>query len=141
MLSSDYIVGLTDGEGCFYVNIRPPDKRFTNSKPGVETHFYIKLREDELNLLKNVKQFFNCGAIYFQNDRRSTHSSCYRFEVNSRKDIFGVLIPFFDKHPLRSAKMKNYLIFRKIVILIKDKKHLTKEGIDQVRRLKSAMNK
>jgi hypothetical protein len=44
MISADYIVGLTDGEGCFYVNLR-------DRKPGklilkIETHFYIKLRQE-----------------------------------------------------------------------------------------------
>ena len=54
MITADYIVGLTDGEGCFYVNVRPPDKRYRGSKIGIETHFYIKLREDDYSLLKEV---------------------------------------------------------------------------------------
>ena len=114
MISAEYIVGLTDGEGCFYVNIRPPDKRWSRSKHGVETHFYIKMREDELGLLKQVKKYFRCGAIYFQKDKRPNHKSCYRYEINSQKDIHDVLIPFFDKHPLLSTKERNYRIFRKL---------------------------
>ena len=141
MLSADYVVGLTDGEGCFYVNIRPPDKRFANSKPGVETHFYLKMREDELDLLKKVKRFFGCGAIYHQKDKRPTHASCYRFEINSRNDTFKVLIPFFDKNPLQSVKRKNYLIFRQIAMIVKEKRHLTEEGFEQIKRLKLRLNR
>ena len=141
MLSADYIVGLTDGEGCFYVNIRPPDKRFFNSKPGVETHFYLKMRGDELGLLKKVKRFFGCGAIYYQKDKRPTHASCYRFEINSRKDIFGVLIPFFDKNKLQSVKQKNYLLFRQIAMIIKQNQHQTKKGIEEIKQLKLQMNR
>ena len=48
-LSADYIVGLTDGEGCFYVETRVPNR---THKARVEMHFFIKLREDELPLLK-----------------------------------------------------------------------------------------
>lgn len=140
MLSEDYIVGLTDGEGCFYVNIRPPDKRFSRSKHGVETHFYIKMREDELRLLEKIKRFFECGAIYYQKDKRRNHSSCYRYEINAQKDIHEVLIPFFDKHHLQSGKKENYKIFREIAKLVKDKKHRKKEGLEEIRKLKSQMN-
>ncbi len=141
MLSSDYIVGLTDGEGCFYVNIRPPDKRCATSKHSIETHFYIKMREDELELLKKVKEFFGCGAIYFQKDKRPTHASCYRYEINSRKNVSEVLIPFFDKNTLESAKRKNYLIFREIATLVAAKAHLNDDGFERVRQLKFQMNK
>lgn len=140
MISSDYIVGLTDGEGCFYVNIRPPDKRYSRSKHGVATHFYLKMKKEELDLLNEVKSFFGCGAVYFQKDKRKNHTSCYRFEINSQKDVHETLIPFFDKHPLRSSKREDYLIFREIAKLVKKKKHREKSGFDNIVRLKSKMN-
>jgi hypothetical protein len=140
MISSDYIVGLTDGEGCFYVNIRPPDKRYKRSKHGVETHFYIKMREDELPLLEEIKKFFKCGAIYYQRDKRPNHASCYRFEINSQYDIHQVLIPFFDNNPLKSLKSNDYSIFREIAMMVKNKNHRTEKGIKKIRQLKSKMN-
>ena len=140
MISADYIVGLTDGEGCFYVNVRPPDKRYQRSKTGIETHFYIKLRKDDLPLLKKIKNFFRCGAIYFQKEKRKNHSSCYRFEINSQSDIHKVLIPFFDKHPLRSKKKKNYDIFRKIALMMKNNFYKNDESLKEILFLKSQMN-
>ncbi|HBL52002.1 MAG: hypothetical protein A2694_04495 [Candidatus Blackburnbacteria bacterium RIFCSPHIGHO2_01_FULL_40_17] len=140
MLSPDYIVGLTDGEGCFYVGIRPPDKRYSRSKHGVMTHFYIKMREDELSLLKKVEEFFGCGAVYHQKEKRRNHSQCYRYEINSQEDIRKVLIPFFDAHHLQSVKVENYKIFRKIALLVRDKRHNNKRGLKLVLQLKSRMN-
>lgn len=140
MINADYIVGLTDGEGCFYINVRPPDKRFKGSKTGVETHFYIKLREDDLSLLKEVKNFFKCGGVYYQKEKRKNHSACYRFEINSREDIQEVLIPFFDKHPLKSKKKENYLIFRKIAMIIRDDDFKNKGSLRKIQKLKSQMN-
>lgn len=140
MISSDYIVGLTDGEGCFYVNIRPPDKRFSRSKHRVATHFYLKMKKEELILLEEIKQFFGCGAIYYQKDKRKNHTSCYRYEINSQKDIHGVLIPFFDEHLLKSSKKKNYEIFRQIAKLVNQKKHREDRGLKKIIRLKSRMN-
>jgi len=139
MVSADYIVGLTDGEGCFYINIRPKDKlKWGNSV--IETHFYIKLREDHLKLLTEVKQKFGCGAIYFQNEKRINHNSCYRFEINSQKDIHEILIPFFEKHPLHGPKKTSFFFFKKIARLVRDKEHLSEEGLNKIRLLKEKMN-
>ena len=140
MISADYIVGLTDGEGCFYINVRPPDKRYQRSKTGIETHFYIKLREDDLPLLKEIKNYFGCGAIYFQKEKRENHSACYRFEINSQKDIHNVLIPFFDEHPLKSEKKKNYSIFRRVALMVKDNLHRQSGSLKEILLLKSQMN-
>lgn len=139
-ISCDYIVGLTDGEGCFYVNIRPPDKRCQRSTVGIETHFYIKMREDELPLLKEVRNFFGCGAVYFQKESRKNHFHCYRFEINSQKDIHKTLIPFFDKHQLQSEKAKNYKVFREIAMMVKDNLHKEDWGLKKIQLLKSQMN-
>lgn len=140
MINADYIVGLTDGEGCFYINVRPPDKRYLGSKAVVETHFYIKLRADDYPLLKEVKNFFRCGAVYFQKEKRKNHSACYRFEINSQKDIQEVLIPFFDKHPLKSKKMENFLILRKIASIIKEDNWKNYGSLRKIQKLKSQMN-
>ena len=137
MVSADYIVGLTDGEGCFYVNVRDRNSRWT---PKVETHFYIKLREDNKELLEKVKASFGCGAVYFQKENRLNHSHCYRFEINSQRDINGVLVPFFDKHPLQGPKKKDFELFRKIVILVREGKHKTDRGLTKIRNLKLQMN-
>lgn len=140
MISADYIVGLTDGEGCFYVNVRPPDRRYQRSKTGIETHFYIKLREDDRSVLEKIKNYFKCGAVYFQKEKRQNHAQCYRFEVHSQKDVHEVLIPFFDEHCLQSEKRKNYLIFRKIAMMVKDDLHRRDEGLKKILQLKSRMN-
>ncbi|MCL5095851.1 MAG: hypothetical protein M1575_03985 [Patescibacteria group bacterium] len=139
MITADYIVGLTDGEGCFYVNLRgrKPGKWI----PKIETHFYIKLRQEEKHLLDKIKKFFGRGGVYFQKEKRKNHTPCFRFEINSQKDIQETLIPFFKKYPLQGQlKQKSFKNFCEIFNLINKKKYLTREGILQIRRLKSEMN-
>lgn len=58
MLSEDYIVGLTDGEGSFSVTLYSPKRYPQRRHYSVRCHYYIKLREDELPLLKEVKEFW-----------------------------------------------------------------------------------
>lgn len=139
ILSPDYIVGLTDGEGCFYLNVRPEGIPRSQREP-LELHFYIKLRGDHLGLLKKVKSAFGCGKIYIQSESRANHSQCYRFEINSQKEIFGVLIPFFDKYPLQGPKVKSYKVFREAAMIMKSKEHLTDGGLLKLRKLKVKLN-
>jgi hypothetical protein len=136
-LSPEYLIGLTDGEGCFYVNIRPP--RSNNGSPQVELHFYIKLRADHLELLEKVKEAFGCGAVYRQAEKRANHSECYRFEINSKKDIHGVLIPFFLRYPLEGPKSKDFELFRRIAQLVLSDEN-KKNKLEKIKRLKDKMN-
>jgi len=106
----------------------------------VEFHFYLKLKADHLSLLKKVKEAFGCGAVYCQKEKRVNHSDCYRFEINSRKDIQGVLIPFFDSHCLQSPKKRDYDLFRQAAMIFKDNWRRTKPVIKQIKKLKAQMN-
>lgn len=137
-LSDDYIVGLTDGEGCFYVATRVPNR---THKSRVEMHFFIKLREDELSLLKEVQKFFNCGGIYYQKEYRINQRACYRFGITAQKDLHEKVIPFFDKNPLRSQKLKNYLLFRQIALMVKNGEHKSNAGFQKIKQFKSQMNR
>jgi hypothetical protein len=141
MIDASYIVGLTDGEGCFYVNLTERDKD-KNPKAHVraKSHFYIKLRTDDLTVLEKVREYLGVGFIYFQKEKRKNHSACYRFEVNSNVDKLR-LIEFFDRHPLHSPKKKrDFEIFSQVTKMIINKDHFNQKGIDIIRQLKLSMH-
>ena len=138
-VSSAYIVGLTDGEGCFYVLIKPPFNR--NGGALVQLSFLIKIQEQDKELLEKVKNTLKCGAVYFQHENRPNHSQCYRYTINSHRDILGIIIPFFKRNILQSySKRKNFEIFCEIADLVRLGAHHRKDGIEQIRSLKSQMN-
>ena len=138
-ISNDYIVGLTDGEGCFYVN-KSNLKTYT-SGVRIQLHFHLKLRECDKEILEKIKDTLECGGVYFQKEQRKNHTPCYRYTVASQQDIFEKIIPFFQKNPLQTvSKQKSFVAFCKIAELIKMKKHLTQEGIEEIVSLKQSMN-
>lgn len=140
VITPEYIVGLTDGEGCFYVQIRESDRYQAGAT--VHLHFHIKMKAEDEQLLENVKKELGCGEVYFQNDNRSNHANCYRFSVSSHRDVLQHIIPFFKEYPLQSAsKQASFAKFCKIAKCIENKEHLTKEGIGKIRNLKKGMNK
>ena len=142
MLSASYIVGLTDGEGSFTVYPRPPGGRRGGKSYKIELHYYLKLQQDDLNLLKKVKDFFGCGAIYFQRDKRENHTDCYRYEINHYEKISDTIIPFFSKNQLQSKSKKNdFNLFCKIFKMVRKQQHFNEKGLAKIMELKSKMHK
>src|SRR3989344_6097112 len=114
MLSEEYIVGLVDGEGSFYVRLNKDPRR----RNKVEMKFSLKLRHQDLEILKQLKEYFGCGNIYLQKDKRPNHSDCFRFEVNKREDIINKIIPFFNKNsPKIESRKRDFNLFKQIAIL------------------------
>ena len=125
-VSPDYVVGLTDGEGCFYVLVKPP----YNQKGGaiVQLSFLIKVKEEDKIILDKAREVLNCGSVYFQKEKRLNHAQCYRYTVNSHRDILEKIIPFFNRYPLQSiSKQRNFSIFCEIAKFVRNGDHHTGE--------------
>ena len=139
ILANEYIVGLTDGEGCFHVNMGTYPAYRSGTR--IQMHFHIKMQEKDRQLLERVKNTLQCGNVYFQKEKRANHCQCYRYTVSSYHDILNTIIPFFEKYTLQSAsKSKSFQAFRKIAHLVKRRAHVTKKGVEKIRLLKSHMN-
>ena len=138
MLKPDYVVGLVDGEGSFSVFLRKPKKATWNTR--VECHFYIKMREDDLPLLKKVQKFFGCGSIFFQKEYRRNQRDNFRYQISDRAALKNIIIPFFKTHPLQSKRIHDFKIFCEIVKLTLDGMHKTEAGIRHIAKLKAKMH-
>jgi len=51
------------------------------------------------------------------------------------------VIDYFDNFHLLSSKYVNYLKWRKAYLIIQDKDHLNKEGVEKIIKLKNSMNR
>src|SRR3989338_1351524 len=142
MLSPDYIVGLVDGEGSFTAYVRDPDKGGkTKRRVYVEPRFYIKLIEKDKDILYKLKDYFRCGSIYFQRDKRPNHQQCYRYEVFNWGDLQKIIIPFFSKHRLRFvSKKKDFQIFCDIMERLQKGEHKTIQELKNLPHIKAKMH-
>ncbi|MBI2065670.1 MAG: LAGLIDADG family homing endonuclease [Candidatus Zambryskibacteria bacterium] len=141
-LTPDYIVGLVDGEGSFTVYIRDVDiEKKVKRRVVVEPKFYIKLIDKDKNILYVLKEFFGCGSVYFQKDKRPNHQNCYRYEVYNRSDLLEIIIPFFKKHKLKfTSKRNDFEVFCVLVKMIMREEHRTKSGLKKMFALKQTMH-
>lgn len=139
LVTGDYIAGLTDGEGCFYINLYR-FKKYPNANPQTRIHFYIKLRQDDLSVLQSVAKTLGFGHINYQRETRSNHSPCYRYEVSDRKELHQ-LIQFFHDYKLHSPKkMRDMERIATILSIIGSGDHLKQSGLTRIRQIKKEMH-
>lgn len=149
LIELGWIVGFVDGEGCFSVGlIKQPDKREksrirkgykTGYQPFIE--FAVTQGEKSLNSLKILKEHFGVGNIY-PNRRHDNHKeNLYRFVVRKREDLLQVIIPFFEKNKLKTAKQKDFEKFVECVKLVNNQEHLTVDGMIKIAKIASTMNR
>ncbi len=88
-----------------------------------------------------LREFFGVGDL-LPNRRRDNHrEDLYRYGVRRRQDLFEVVIPFFRKHPLRTAKHHDFEKFAKCVELIAEGRHLTTSGLIDIVSIMQTMNR
>lgn len=85
--------------------------------------------------MKSLVEYLGCGNYYSKSNQEIGDLVVERLGDNLDK-----IIPFFDKYPLVGVKRLNYLNFCRVAELMKNKEHLTQEGLDQIRQIKSGMN-
>ena len=132
-LDAQWVVGFTDGEGCFFVGINPHPEMTSGFQ--VLPEFTIVQHKRDVKLLHAIKKFFCCGVVRINHGDRM----CYR--VRNLKHLAEIIVPFFSKHQLKSVKNVDFIRFRRIMELIKKGEHLKPEGIERIRAIASLMNK
>lgn len=138
-LDPNYIVGFTDGEGCFCISITKHKEKTTGFD--VKLEFEIELRKDDEKILHRIQKMLRCGNIYDLNYDRYGWKPHVKLKISRLDDIRMKLVPFFRKHPLQAKKRRSFLLFCKAVKIFEQKKHLTKLGIKRLRRIQQTMNK
>jgi hypothetical protein len=136
ILNPYYITGFADAEGCFNVTISPR----VSGNYQVSLRFSIELHQRDLSLLKNIKSIFNdAGTLNLRKDKRFV-SPKVTWSVRNFDDIINTIIPHFDKYPLLTQKQADFLLFKEIALLMKNKEHLTPEGLSKIVAIKASMN-
>lgn len=138
IISPWYIVGLVDGEGCFCITMtKHQTKRL---RLDAKLCFEIELRADDRPILEIVQKRLNCGYLLHLDYRRYGWKPHIKYHVTKQSDIFYKVIPFFKQYPLPGKKGKDFLLFCQAAELLKKKKHLTEEGIQELLKIREFMN-
>ena len=81
-------------------------------------------------------KWLDCGYIIIPRTRPNE----INFKVTKFQDITNKIIPIFKKYNILGVKALDFADWCKVAELMKEKKHLTKEGLEKIRSIKSGMN-
>ncbi len=133
-----WILGFTDGEGCFSIAVI--ENKTTKFGKQIFPEFVITQGEKSLTALKKIKKFFGCGNIFINKRYDNHNENLYRYCVRSLHDLDKKIIPFFEKYQLQTYKQNDFLIFKKVIKFMIKKEHLTEKGRKKILVLLSKMN-
>ena len=133
-----WIVGFTDGEGCFSVSLL----KNKTSKNGwqVFPEFVVTQGEKSKKSLEILIKFFKCGKIFVNNRYDNHNENIYRYCVRSKKDLTEIIIPFFINNQLKTAKKEDFKIFAKIIKMMNENKHSKIKGMKEIAKMIEKMN-
>ena len=132
-LDAQWIVGFTDGEGCFHVSVNAHPEMSAGYQ--VLPEFTVVQHERDTQILHALKAYFGCGVV------RKNHGSRMAYRVRSQEHLLQKIVPFFMAHSLKTKKNVNFLKFRDVLLLMEKGAHLTPEGIEAIRAIASQMNR
>lgn len=126
-----YLAGFTDGEGSFNVSFRPREDYQCPWK--VSLCFNISQRDPVILTL--FKRHLQCGTM------RQRQDGVWYYEVNNLTPILENVIPFFDRfHFLSAKKKRDFAKFKQIAEIIRGGKHGTREGVEEILKIRNDMN-
>jgi hypothetical protein len=126
-----YLAGFTDGEGSFNVSFRP---RVDYQMPW-KVSLCFNISQKDRVILALFKRHLECGTM------RQRRDGVWYFEVNNLEAVVANVIPFFDRFGFLSAKKKrDFAKFKQLAGLLRDGRHLTREGIEEILRIRRDMN-
>ncbi len=108
-----WLSGFVDGEGCFYLGWKQSgrgDKRYRAPL----AYFVIVLRDDDAPIVRDVQSYLGVGFITTISTKRHARNDMpsVRLTVENPDQLANVIIPLFEKYPLRAKKARDFPLWR-----------------------------
>ena len=129
-----WLAGFTSAEGCFFINTKKSKEVSVGYQ--VVLRFQITQHRRDEELMRSIVNYLGCGNIYSVKSREAIDYCVVKYS-----DVTEKIIPFFEKHPIIGVKSQDFTDFCDVALLMKDKKHRTLDGLNQINLIKAGMNK
>jgi len=145
LIQLGWVLGFVDGEGCFSIGfVHQPDRTGRKGyKTGyqVSHEFAVTQGARSVTCLRELVRFFGVGGVV-ANRRHDNHTEhLFRYVVRRRTDLIETIIPFFEEHPMHSAKQRDFEKFAVCVRMMDDGVHRTHAGLAEVAEIAETMNR
>ena len=129
----NWVAGFTSAEGCFSVQIKANQKQALGVQ--VQLAYLVTQHNKDKQLMKNFKIYLGSGSVRERKRGLAVDYIAEKFSDNIEK-----IIPFFQKYPIVGVKGLDFADWCEVAEMMKDKKHLTAEGLDKIKKIKARMN-
>ncbi len=149
LIEIGWVIGFVDGEGCFSIGFVNQNDRQEPSRirRGYTTGYQVNHKfavtqgEKSLKSLVRLKRYCGVGNIYI-NRRHDNHKEhLYNYSVQNREDLRTVIIPFFQKYPLRTAKNNDFKKFVQVMEIVNHNQHKDPIGLIKIVNIAKTMNR
>ena len=131
-LDPQWVVCFVDGEGCFHIGINKSAEMSIGYQ--VLPEFTVVQHERDIQVLHALKAYFKCGVV------RKNHDTRQAYRVRNIKHLNEIIVPFFMAHNLKTKKNIDFRKFRDVLLLMGSNRHLTEDGLEEIRAIKKQMN-
>ena len=132
-ITKGWVSGFTQSDGSFSILF---EKRVHGIPVRPRPVFTLTQSLKELDMLIAIQNFLGVGIIQINEERNVAN-----LIVRSLGDIFNIILPLFDTYKVRGGKYKSFLIFKEVVLMMKNNAHLTLYGTLLILELSYFMNK
>lgn len=128
LLDNHWLAGFIDSDGSFQIKIL---NRVNRKLEEVRLSLQIDQKTNEILIqIKNELK----GSIGY---RKKT--DCFYYSSVNFNSAY-LYINYLDKYHLQSSKIISFNKWRSVYLMIMNRKHLTQEGIDQIKKIKLTLN-
>ena len=125
-LEAKWIVGYVENSADFFVDLRENEKVFVE--------FSITQSMRDVQVLYALKTYFGCGTV------RKNGPDKVVYKVRNLEHLTKIIIPFFEKHQLKTKKGIEFQKFRKILLKMKNDASQPPEIYEEIRTLKEQLS-
>ena len=145
-MNLDWVTGFIEGEGCFSILFI----KAKSNKLGyqIKPMFAIKLVESEVDVLKEIRLFFNnIGNIYFESNssgrakRMKNANDSFSFRISRLEEIKELVKKMSGANFVSKEKERDFKKWCKCIEIIDKKEHLSKVGFLKIAKLRESMHK
>ncbi len=91
--------------------------------------------------LEELRSFFGVGRVYVGERHDNHREHLGQFIVNRRAELLGTVIPFFEAHPLRTAKQADFERFARCMRIVEAGRHVEPAGLIEIAEIAETMNR
>lgn len=134
----NWLAGFMDADGTFFLRV---DER----SHSIGCYCSIAQRDDNDAILYKIQEVLGvghvnpCSRATQRQKGMSNAKDAMKWRVGAIGDIIHVIIPLFEKYPLRGKKKRDFELWARAARIIQTKGHLTKAGREEIMYLGQEM--